>query len=89
VDLKVESKNEFDEDYLCSIKAEVSFESNIVDCPVLPRTERLFLQDAPGQMLYQGMERLMTWDANNTLLDDVDCFDAYAIYNNNTQKKIR
>jgi len=38
VDLKVESKNDFDEDYLCRVKAEVSFESNIVDCRCCLRT---------------------------------------------------
>ncbi|CAE8726463.1 unnamed protein product, partial [Polarella glacialis] len=81
VDLKTETEQEFDEDYLCWVEARVTFTNNIDPlCREMPKEERLFVKDAPGQIFYEGMERFISWDAGNDLLGDVQKFDIYIVF---------
>eukprot|EP00929_Paragymnodinium_shiwhaense_P111626 TRINITY_DN79970_c0_g1_i1.p1 TRINITY_DN79970_c0_g1~~TRINITY_DN79970_c0_g1_i1.p1 ORF type:complete len:2493 (+),score=634.37 TRINITY_DN79970_c0_g1_i1:120-7598(+) len=89
-DLVVENKLEFDEEYLVWIRAKVDFENNIDPlCEALPKEQRFFQKDAPGQIFYQGMERFVSWDSGSELLSSTSKFDLYVIYPDNPECEAR
>jgi hypothetical protein len=72
---------QYNEDYLVFLLASVDF-VNTIDplCKSLGKDEIFFLKDAPGQIFYQGMERLVTWDQEFAPMKDIDLFNLHIVY---------
>jgi len=69
VDLVVEDQDEFNEDYLARVTATVTFTNSIDKLAVEKRPEDRFFQlDAPGQIYYEGEERMVSWDPQSSKL---------------------
>jgi len=83
VDLK--NEEEFNEDYLARVTFKVTFTNSIDKLAVEKRPDDRFFQlDAPGQMFYEGEERMVTWDPDSTKLAGNANFEPkmniYAVY---------